>query len=260
MNSRAAGSRPDELVFLLVCEDKMPAVPRHAAESHDRNRANRIVTVVEQDIRPIHEVRVEIRRRDFMSRAVDIVVLEQSAPDGLFDAEPDYHAVHGGDAGRFVAPSESPMSEVNLDPERQKLPPEDPDLLALRDGVGRDECAFDLLAGLFFVAFLRLENIVHEPFGQCRELDVLIPPSRGVGDPDVPADQIMRSLDIPPGDVVEDSDPFGAREHPVNVGVLLGRHHHRAAERRIAKYVMQPLRWNELAPVYVQGVSVSDVG
>jgi len=86
-------------------------------------------------------MRVDVAGDHFVWIAFDAGVVEQTLGPEVFGAEADDHAMHGGNAARFVVPGEGAVREMNVQAVAQRLRPEHADLFALADRMGGHEPA-----------------------------------------------------------------------------------------------------------------------
>src|SRR3569832_248832 len=127
--------------FLVGGEQVMPAVEGLVADAESRHRTDRRAAVLQHYVRRVDQIGVDVGRLHRMRLALDVGVFVDRLLGHVAEPEADDDAVNCGLAARLVAPGEGAVGKVDLDALRQQPAPQHADLLALGDGVGRDESA-----------------------------------------------------------------------------------------------------------------------
>lgn len=131
----------DKGIPFFRSEEVIAAVNGFVANADFWNRANRLASIGQKNIVGINQIRIDAGGDLFGRFTTTIVVVEQALGRNILSGKADNHAVDGGHAARFIAPSESTVCEVDVNVLRQQPGPENTNLFALRDAVGRDKGA-----------------------------------------------------------------------------------------------------------------------
>src|SRR3546814_14092425 len=89
---------------LVIFQQKIAAIVRHAAKRYLRNNRNRLRALRQKQIWRIYQIWIDVCRYHLMRFATDILVVEQPLRRDACLRKADDHTVDGGEAPRTVVP------------------------------------------------------------------------------------------------------------------------------------------------------------